>query len=93
MTVAAICVAALRCSDNTAANLMIRLLGGLDAVMRFARSIGDETFRLDRWEPALNEAKPGNPRDTATPVAMMADLRRATLGDLFGAPERDQLVA
>ena len=93
MTVAAICAAALQYSDNTAANLIIRLLGGPDAVTGFARSIGDETFRLDRWEPALNEATPGDPRDTATPAAMMTDLRRATLGDLLGAPERDQLVA
>lgn len=93
MTVAAICAAALQYSDNTAANLMIRLLGGPDAVTSFARSIGDEMFRLDRWETALNEATPGDPRDTITPAAMMTDLRRATLGDLFGAPERDQLVA
>ncbi len=93
MTVAAICAAALQYSDNTAANLMLRLLGGPGAVTAFARSIGDERFRLDRWETALNDAVPGDPRDTSTPAAMMTDLRRAALGDLLGAPERNQLVA
>jgi beta-lactamase class A len=93
MTVAAICAAALQYSDNTAANLMIRLLGGPDAVTAFARSIGDERFRLDRWETTLNNCEPGDPRDTTTPAAMMRDLLRATIGDLLGAPERAQLVA
>ncbi len=93
MTMAAICAAALQYSDNTAANLIIRLLGGPDGVTAFARSIGDETFRLDRWETALNEATPGDARDTATPAAMLADLRHAALGDLLPAPEREQLVA
>lgn len=93
MTVSEICAAALQYSDNTAANLMIRLLGGPEAVTAFARSIGDAAFRLDRWETALNTAIPGDPRDTSTPAAMMTDLRGAALGDLLGAPERDRLVA
>jgi beta-lactamase class A len=93
MTVSAICAAALQYSDNTAANLMIRLLGGPATVTAFARSIGDEAFRLDRWETALNTAIPGDLRDTSTPAAMMMDLRRATLGELLGTPQRDQLVA
>jgi beta-lactamase class A len=92
MTVSAICAAALQYSDNTAANLMIRLLGGTGAVTDFARSIGDERFRLDRWETALNDAVPGDPRDTSTPAAMLADLRLATLGGFLPAPRRAQLV-
>ena len=92
MTVAAICAAALQYSDNTAANLMIRLLGSPDAVTSFARSIGDTAFRLDRWETALNAAVPGDPRDTTTPAAMMSDLQRAALGDLLGPPDRERLV-
>jgi len=92
MTTSAICAAALQYSDNTAANLIIRLLGGPAAVTSFARSIGDDSFRLDRWEIALNGAVPGDPRDTTTPAAMMADLRRATLGDLLDPSQRNQLV-
>ena len=92
ITVAELCAAALQYSDNTAANLMIRLLGGPHAVTAFARSIGDNEFRLDRWETALNTAVPGDPRDTTTPAAMVRDLQRLMLGDLLGAPERDRLI-
>ena len=59
MSVEALCQAAVQYSDNTAANLLMRLLGGPAGVTRFARTIGDDSFRLDRWEPALNAAVPG----------------------------------
>jgi len=92
MTVAEICAAALQHSDNTAANLIIGLLGGPQAVTRFARSIGDDVFRLDRMETALNTAIPGDPRDTTTPMAMTRDLHRLALGDGLGAPQRARLI-
>jgi beta-lactamase class A len=92
MTVSEICAAALQYSDNTAANLMIRILGGPAAVTAFARSIGDREFRLDRWETSLNGAVPGDPRDTSTPAAMMNDLQRLALTDLLGEAERARLV-
>ncbi|MGN6279069.1 MAG: class A beta-lactamase [Sphingomonas sp.] len=92
MTVAELCAAAIQYSDNTAANLIIELLGGPAAVTRFARSIGDTVFRLDRIETALNTAIPGDPRDTTTPAAMTRDLQRLALGDLLGKPQRAQLI-
>ena len=80
MTVAQLCAAAIQLSDNTAANLLLRPLGGPEAVTRFARSIGDRHTRLDRTEPTLNEATPGDPRDTTTPRAMAQDLNALLLG-------------
>lgn len=91
MTVTELCEATMLYSDNTAVNLLIKQLGGLDAVNRFARSVGDRTFRLDRWEPDLNSAIPGDVRDTTTPVAMAKTLQRLVLGDVLGDPQRDQL--
>ncbi|MGO4156784.1 class A beta-lactamase [Cupriavidus sp. YAF13] len=93
MTVAELCAAALQYSDNTAANLLMKLLGGPAAVTAFARAIGDDQFRLDRWETELNTALPGDPRDTSTPAAMAASLQRLALGDALGVAEREQLVA
>ncbi|GHL11307.1 hypothetical protein ECZU22_52060 [Escherichia coli] len=58
----------------------------------FARAIGDETFRLDRTEPTLNTAIPGDPRDTTTPRAMAQTLRQLTLGHALGETQRAQLV-
>ncbi len=56
MTLAELCQAAVQQSDNSAANALLRVLGGPPAITEFARSIGDEVSRLDRWETALNSA-------------------------------------
>ncbi|AOJ71679.1 MULTISPECIES: PEN family class A beta-lactamase, Bpc-type [Burkholderia] len=93
MTIAELCAATLQYSDNTAANLLIALLGGPQAVTAYARSIGDTTFRLDRRETELNTAIPGDERDTTTPAAMAASVRRLLVGDALGAAQRAQLDA
>jgi len=91
MTVAAMCAATIQYSDNAAANLLLKVLGGPSAVTAFARGIGDQTFRLDRTEPELNTSIPGDPRDTTTPAAMSDSIQRLVLGDALGAGQRDQL--
>ena len=93
MTLAALCEAAITLSDNTAGNLLLRHLGGPGAIGDFTRTLGDRHTRLDRWETELNEASPGDPRDTTTPAAMAANLQRLVLGDSLSAASRDQLIA
>ncbi len=93
MSIAEFCSATLQYSDNTAVNLLIKELGGLEAVNAFARSIGDDAFRLDRWEPELNEAEPGDLRDTTTPSAMEKSLQKLLLGDALPLPQREQLIS
>ena len=92
MTVAELCAAAIQHSDNTAANLLIKLLGGTDAVTAYARLIGNDVFRLDRLETSLNDAVPGDPRDTATPASMVRSLHTLTLGDTLPIAQRTQLL-
>ncbi len=92
MTVSELCAATIQYSDNTAANLLIKELGGLAAVNQFARSIGDQMFRLDRWEPDLNTARPNDPRDTTTPAAMAASMNKLVLGDALRPAQRSQLA-
>ena len=92
MTFGELSAAALQYSDNTAMNKLIAHLGGPDKVTAFARTIGDDTFRLDRTEPTLNTAIPGDPRDTTTPLAMAQTLRNLTLGNALGETQRAQLV-
>ncbi|OFA01790.1 class A beta-lactamase [Duganella sp. HH101] len=91
MTVAALCEATIQYSDNAAANLLMKQIGGPAAVTAFARSIGDTEFRLDRIETELNTALPGDPRDTTTPEAMAESLQKLLLGDALGAAQRKQL--
>lgn len=91
MTVAELCEATLQTSDNAAANLLMKQIGGPAAVTAYARSIGDTEFRLDRWETELNTAIPGDPRDTTTPLAMAKSLQKLVLGDALPAAQRKQL--
>ncbi len=92
-TLAEICAAAMTRSDNTAGNLVLASLGGPGGVTAFARSLDDRATRLDRWETELNEATPGDPRDTTTPAAMAANLHALLLGDRLSPAGRAQLAA
>jgi beta-lactamase class A len=80
LTIAQLCAAAIEWSDNGAANLLLHSLLGPAGVTRFARTLGDRVTRLDRNEPALNNAIPGDPRDTTSPRAMARDLHALALG-------------
>ena len=92
LALAELCEAAITASDNTAANLLLASVGGPAAVTAFLRRNGDATTRLDRTEPTLNEAKPGDPRDTSTPRAMARTLRVLALGTALSEAGRTQLV-
>ncbi len=91
MTVAALCEAAITLSDNTAANLLLATVGGPEGFTKWLRSIGDGSTRLDRMEPALNSAVPGDERDTTIPAAMLATLEKLTLGNVLSSASRKQL--
>jgi beta-lactamase class A len=93
MSLDELCAAAMTMSDNTAGNLLLAALGGPEALTAYIRSLGDATTRLDRIEPELNEARPGDPRDTTTPAAMAANLRTLLLGNVLAAPSRERLTA
>ena len=92
MTVAELCGAAATWSDNTAANLLLASFGGPPALTAFLRETGDDQTRLDRNEPTLNTAIPGDPRDTTTPLAMLGTLQRLVLGDVLKPASRALLV-
>ncbi|SEH84525.1 beta-lactamase class A [Mycolicibacterium rutilum] len=88
MTLDELCQAAVQVSDNAAANLLLRTLGGPQAITAFARSIGDERSRLDRWELELNAAVPGDPRDTTSPEAIGGGFRAILTGTVLAEPQR-----
>lgn len=91
MTVAELCDAAIRYSDNAAGNLLLREIGGPRGLTAFARSIGDGATRLDRWEIELNSAEPGDVRDTSTPAALARTFAGLLVGDLLRPAERRRL--
>jgi beta-lactamase class A len=92
MTMAEICDAAVGVSDNTAGNLQLASFGGPEGLTKWLRSIGDNVTRLDRTEPALNEAKPGDLRDTTTPNAVAETLRKLLVDNVLKPASQKQLA-
>lgn len=78
-------------SDNPAANILLRNLGGPAGLTAFWRSIGDEVSRLDRYEPEMNIVPPAEFRDTATPAAMARNVAKIIYGDVLPEAERAEL--
>jgi len=91
MTLDALCAAAIEQSDNTGGNLLLEAIGGPVGLTNFARDLGDRMTRLDRKEPELNSAIPGDDRDTTTPASMLGDIRQLLVGNTLSASSRQQL--
>lgn len=85
-------IAALTRSDNTAGNLLLAKIGGPSAIADFASRAGDESSHLDRWEVELNEAAPGDDRDSTTARGLATGYRAVLDGDVLTPEARDLLV-
>ncbi len=92
MTVSELAEAAQTTSDNVAANLLLRLLGGPTGFTKALVSLGDTSTRLDRWEPDMNFVLPGDPRDTTMPLAMARTAARFVVGDELKVASRNLLI-
>lgn len=94
MTISALCAAAVEYSDNTAANLLLSVLGGPEQLTGYARSLGDSVTRLDRNEPSLNSAIEGDVRDTTSPSSMLDDMKELLIeGNALSPDSRKRLEA
>jgi len=92
LTIEHLCAAIVEVSDNSAANLLLPLVGDPPGLTQFIRRAGDQVTRLDRTEPALNDVPPGDPRDTTAPDAMVFLMRAVLLGDVLSAGMRGKLI-
>jgi beta-lactamase class A len=90
MSIADLAKAAVQVSDNSAANILLPLVGGPQGLTAFFRKHGDEVTRLDRTEPTLNENAQGDDRDTTSPAAMATVMARLLFQDM-PAPAAAQL--
>lgn len=88
MTLRELCEASLRYSDNTAENLILKQLGGPDELKKALREIGDDVTNPERFEPELNEVKPGETHDTSTPKALASSLQSFVIGDALPKEKR-----
>nr|WP_254911505.1 SGM family class A beta-lactamase [Sphingomonas sp. CDS-1] len=82
MSMEELAAAAVEVSDNSAANLLLPMIGGPEGLTMFIRAHGDTVTRLDRTEPTLNENVEGDERDTTSPAAMAGLMGRLIFRDL-----------
>jgi beta-lactamase class A len=92
MSIAELCAAIVVHSDNAAANVLLKGIGGPPGFTQFMRSLGDEVTRLDRTELELNSNVPGDPRDTTTPRAMVDSMLKIFTQDVLSLPSRAMLI-
>jgi len=92
MTVIELAEAAQVSSDNVAANLLLKLIGGPEGFTKMLRALGDDVTRLDRWEPDMNRVPQGELRDTSTPRAMAQTVATIFSGNTLSRESRDRLA-
>ena len=73
LTIEQLCQATVEVSDNPAANLLLREIGGLGVMREFYRSMGDQLTRVDRYEPEMNRLD--GDKDTAVPLRIVENLK------------------
>ena len=77
LTVEQLMKGAVEVSDNPAANLLLKAMGGPSAMQTFYRGIGDDSTRSDRFEPDMNRLD--GDKDTILPSQSVANLNRLFL--------------
>ncbi|WP_043882517.1 class A beta-lactamase [Paenibacillus polymyxa] len=84
--------AAIRYSDNTAGNLLLKALGGPEGFEKAMRDNGDTVVMANRYETELNEAIPGDHRDTSTPNALANSFKVLTIDDSMPNDKQELLI-
>ncbi|MDA2671190.1 class A beta-lactamase Bla1 [Bacillus cereus] len=92
MTLGEIAEAAVRYSDNTAGNILFHKIGGPKGYENALRKMGDRVTMSDRFETELNEAIPGDIRDTSTAKAIATNLKELTVGNALPHQKRNILT-
>jgi beta-lactamase class A len=64
-------------SDNPAANLLLKAMGGIESMQAFYRGLGDVTTRAGRFEPEMNRLD--GDKDTILPLQSAANIERLFL--------------
>ena len=94
MTVAELCAASISYSDNTAMNLLVKKMGGLDQMNVFARTLHNDSFRQDNgWPKEAFSGGKGNMYDSSTPKDMAKSLEKLAFTDVLAKPQQKLLMS
>ncbi|WP_314650623.1 class A beta-lactamase [uncultured Microbacterium sp.] len=91
-TLEALAEAAVRTSDNTAANLVMDAVGGPAGVEAYLRELGDAASVVTDHEPELNTVTAGSERNTTKPMAFATALQQVFESDSLPEAERRMLL-
>ncbi len=75
-------------SDNPAANILLKAMGGIEPMQAFYRGLGDTSTRADRFEPEMNRLE--GDKDTITPAQSVANMQRLFLDPASPLTEESQ---
>jgi len=92
LSIATLAQAAQEKSDGVAANLLVKRLGGPNAVTMKFEDMGDTVTRLDRYEPDLGLVLSADTRDTTSPIAYAQLVRRIFTGNILQPDSRARLL-
>lgn len=92
MTISELSAAAISYSDNTAMNLLVKKLGGIEALNNFARSLHDKDFNQTHGWPAEAKSTPFIKDDSTTPSAMEKSLQKIAFGNVLAPFQKDKLL-
>ena len=76
MTIKKLCDAMMMQSDNSAANIVLKEIGGPKKLTAFIKSQGFGKTNITRYEPFLNDVKKGTRSDTTTSREMVRILKK-----------------
>lgn len=94
MTVEQLCAASISYSDNTAMNLLVKKMGGLEQMTRFAQTLGNASFRQDNgWPEEAYSGGKDNLKDSSTPKDMAKSLQKLAFTDALAKPQRELLMS
>lgn len=91
MTLGQLATASLEYSDNPAFNLMVKQLGGLPDLNRYAHTLGSHSFTLSHYEADLN-SNPNINKDVVTPKDMAVALKELLLGNKLSISSQSMLL-
>lgn len=75
-------------SDNPAANILLKAMGGIEPMQAFYRGLGDTSTRADRFEPEMNRLD--GDKDTITPAQSVSNMQRLFLDPASPLTEESQ---
>ena len=87
-----VAMAAIRASDNTAMNLMLKQLGGTAGLDKILEGYGDTLTDVVDTEPGLNTISADNTANTSTPRAFTKTLERIISGEILDDTDRSTLI-